>query len=78
MPDNDLTMSQLGLGKHHEEYKLARHDMNDKGRFKLSNFMAHGFSITSPIVRLTMIERDGEVLMIDRRGTVYKADKCIG
>ena len=57
-------------------YDEAVHGMNDKARYKLKNFMAHGYEI-QPTVHVTVIIRNNSTIMIDKNGDMWKAVKAI-
>jgi hypothetical protein len=57
-------------------YGEAVNHMNEKGKYKLANWLAHGFEIKTTR-KMTVIERGDETLLIDGEGNIYDAKKAI-
>lgn len=69
-----------------EIYQAAISSMNEKAKYKLANYMAHGYKITIPNLvgssgvfegGATMIERGDNVLYISSIGGVFRMERCL-
>lgn len=59
-----------------EKYAEAVKGMRRKARFKLANYMAHGFEIDQ-VSELTVICREGTYIAIDKAGNLWRMQKAI-
>ena len=61
----------------HFVYSEATQGMSNKAKYKLANWLAHGYVIT-PDIKLTIITRSGKQLAIDKNGSMYSIEKVHG
>lgn len=64
------------MSKEQKIYDEAVKDMNDQGRYKLANYMAHGYDIASDI-SMTILKRQDKIIAIDKDGQLYVLQPAI-
>ncbi len=57
-------------------YRKVTSRMNAKARYKLANWLAHGYELQGNVL-MTVVVRNDEYLLIDKHGNLWKAQKAI-
>ena len=57
-------------------YSEARKGMNAKSRFRLANWVKHGFEIEAT-KEVSFLERGEQIIILDKDGNIWTAKKAI-
>ena len=66
----------LGSMNEQEIYDRATNGMNEKARYKLANYCAHGYEVVDGDV--TILRNKNLYIIIDTEGNIYGAERMIG